>query len=131
MEDKGYGLALMHMQPTVQSVEKSPSERKSRSEDTAMPAGCVVCGGKDSSKLFDAAGFDDASESFSVVECVTCGLARTDPLMNHKELARYYPSSYYGGERKFVRAIEAWTRFFNHLRAKTIMRLIRASPPRA
>jgi 2-polyprenyl-3-methyl-5-hydroxy-6-metoxy-1,4-benzoquinol methylase len=42
-----------------------------------------------------------SGEQFSVVECVSCGLARTDPQPSGDELGRYYPTGYHKSTKRY------------------------------
>ena len=61
-------------------------------EETA----CLLCGGRESSLLLEAAGSDscDASLRFKVVQCRDCGLCFTNPRPGPASLGRFYPPDY-------------------------------------
>ncbi len=92
---------------------------------------CPFCGGTAFELFFTAPDFDTGKETFRICRCKKCGLAMTQPQLPDHELARYYSLSYYGtGEAKFTGLAEKITRFFNQLRAKTIVsRLDRSLKP--
>jgi SAM-dependent methyltransferase len=45
-------------------------------------------------------------DAFQVLRCRDCGLAHTDPLPPAEQMRNYYPTSYYGTERRFIKAID-------------------------
>lgn len=103
-----------------------------------MQRPCSFCGGKDLDALFLAREFDSGKESFWLVRCRQCKLVRTQPALTEQELKQYYSLPYYGSDKaKFFGPAEKVTRFFNYLRARTILSHLRedieprtSTPPR-
>ena len=60
---------------------------------------CSLCGTCEASEAFNA--FDRLEQSrqkFPIVRCNGCGVMRTLPEMDEKELGKFYPEDYWGGE---------------------------------
>ena len=61
--------------------------------------GCNLCGSTQARELYTAKDhLSNSDEVFSICECVGCGVLRTLPAMGSAELARYYPTDYWGEE---------------------------------
>jgi len=83
---------------------------------------CVVCGATQFRKLFSARDFDSGIETFDLTQCCKCHLVRTEPPLADVQLARYYPSSYYGGgEMKFIRPLEWLNDHLHRRRAQSFL----------
>lgn len=55
---------------------------------------CVICSGNRFSHLFEA------RPGFSLIRCDSCGVVLTNPYLSGKDMAGYYPPSYYGRKNK-------------------------------
>ncbi len=102
------------------------------------PRACCNCGFESPAYQGTGQSFDSAPgaqvESFNLVRCARCGLVSTS-MDSIRELADYYPESYYGGgTAKFLGIIEQLLQFGARLRARRILRVwnraaaIRRSP---
>ncbi|MDH5324354.1 MAG: class I SAM-dependent methyltransferase [Gammaproteobacteria bacterium] len=90
---------------------------------------CDSCQGKQFTKLFDAPGFDDIKEKFTLVRCDQCALVSVHPLLSEQELGPYYSVQYYGSaDQKFTGPVERWTRFTHERLAKRILSFLRRNP---
>lgn len=98
-----------------------------------MAERCPYCGGDLFDVLYTAPDFDSGEKSFQLLQCRQCGLVRTQPVLTDQELKQYYSLPYYGsGKAKFSGPAEKVTRFFNYLRARTILSHLRGDiEPRA
>ncbi|MGA9768797.1 MAG: class I SAM-dependent methyltransferase [Blastocatellia bacterium] len=64
-------------------------------------AGCEICGATTARELYTATDrLRNSDRQFSIVACAGCGVLRTLPEMNERELARYYPTEYWGEVRE-------------------------------
>lgn len=87
---------------------------------------CPYCHGDLFDVLFEAPDFDSGEKTFQLHRCRQCGLVRTEPVLSGGELGQYYNLPYYGsGKAKFSGPAEKITRFFNYLRARTILSHLR------
>ena len=87
---------------------------------------CNVCHGQQHEKLFDAPGFDDCNEHFTLVRCQQCQLVSIAPLPTEEQLSPYYNTDYYGSaDQKFTGPIEKWTRFTHQRLARRILKFIK------
>jgi SAM-dependent methyltransferase len=87
---------------------------------------CSLCGGVENKPVFSAADFDQATESFELIQCAQCGVTQTRPVPDPVSLDQYYSRSYYGGgSKKFSGIVEALTVLGNRLRAKKILAELR------
>jgi len=60
-------------------------------------AGCELCGAITARELYTATDrLRNSDIPFSIVACAGCGVLRTLPEMSERELARYYPTDYWG-----------------------------------
>ncbi len=57
---------------------------------------CVLCGG--TSSVFFTRDVPVGRKAFSILECRSCGLLRTQPILASSELARAYTGSYYADD---------------------------------
>jgi 2-polyprenyl-3-methyl-5-hydroxy-6-metoxy-1,4-benzoquinol methylase len=90
---------------------------------------CNLCGSTQARELYTAKDhLSNSDEVFSIRECVGCGVLRTMPAMGSAELARYYPTDYWGEEsapsQKWINSSQLEkTRFLSRcgLRSGTIL----------
>lgn len=89
---------------------------------------CQSCHSTRLSILYPAPAFDTVDKTvFTLTRCEKCGLTRTEPIFTDQELARHYPSSYYGsGLKKFTGVVEWLTRLDSQRRANRLLSLLRA-----
>ncbi|MGB8644526.1 MAG: class I SAM-dependent methyltransferase [Anaerolineae bacterium] len=84
--------------------------------------GCAFCGSFSFTPLFSAAGFDDPTEPFDLVECSNCHLVRTAPTLTGEQLGKYYRLDYYGSfENKFNPLVEFLLALATRARAELLM----------
>lgn len=90
---------------------------------------CRVCGTtSEATPLFQAPSFDSVEESFKLVRCESCGVARVSPLLEGAALGRYYEPQYYGDtDKKFSGPIEALVRRVQARRARRVRDLALAT----
>jgi SAM-dependent methyltransferase len=71
-----------------------------------------------------------SGDTFRIVRCGACGLARTDPVPSESD--RYYPAAYFAtpGVRRFPWWAERWQRFLYGRRVARVARLLNVSPGR-
>ncbi len=93
---------------------------------------CPNCGHTRARCLFTGYSFDDSSQPHGVNKCNDCGIVFSSPLMTLNELARYYNSSYYGGDvdessklAKFQPCVESAVRAAAAVRARLAIRELR------
>lgn len=87
---------------------------------------CPYCNNYHIESLFEAPAFDEIGELFKLVTCRTCGLVRTDPILDESSLSKYYDPNYYGsGEKKFSGIAEQLLTRFNARRAESLIEKIR------
>lgn len=61
--------------------------------------GCGVCGATHARELYTATDrLGNSAEVFLIARCEGCGVLRTLPDLDQSELARYYPSDYWGAD---------------------------------
>jgi 2-polyprenyl-3-methyl-5-hydroxy-6-metoxy-1,4-benzoquinol methylase len=61
--------------------------------------GCDLCGATHARELYTAKDrLRNSEQVFHIARCLGCGVLRTLPEMTERELARYYPRDYWGGE---------------------------------
>jgi SAM-dependent methyltransferase len=71
------------------------------------PAVCEICGSTESRELYTARDrLGNSDEPFAIVECRGCGVLRTLPAMDERELSRYYPEDYWGDDEP----VDDWIR---------------------
>lgn len=59
---------------------------------------CGICGSTAARELYTAKDrLRNSDESFAIARCECCGVLRTLPEMNERELAKFYPDDYWGG----------------------------------
>ena len=82
---------------------------------------CRWCGATTNRSVMEARGFDSQKEVFSLVQCESCGLVRTDPFLSGEELSGYYSQDYYGDtSAKFTPLIEDLIVLFNRVRDRVL-----------
>ena len=74
-------------------------------EETA----CQICGLKRSVKIFTVKDYL-TGDRFDLVRCQGCSFCFVDPQPSSDEMARYYPSFYYGDRRSFFEWITCYLR---------------------
>jgi 2-polyprenyl-3-methyl-5-hydroxy-6-metoxy-1,4-benzoquinol methylase len=75
----------MNAQPEIYSERSAP--------------GCELCGATTARELYTVADrLRNSDRRFSIAECDGCGVLRTLPEMSERELARFYPKDYWGGD---------------------------------
>jgi 2-polyprenyl-3-methyl-5-hydroxy-6-metoxy-1,4-benzoquinol methylase len=63
--------------------------------------GCELCGATTARELYTATDrLHNSDGRFSIAECTGCGVLRTLPEMSERELARFYPKDYWGGDNE-------------------------------
>lgn len=104
---------------TQQNNERSAYAKKDENSSTA----CVNCKNEEFKEIIDGYDFDTGEQPFKLESCTQCKLTRTSPLLDDKELSKWYAPSYYGSsEKKFNSLIESWTVFTNNKLAEKILR---------
>jgi 2-polyprenyl-3-methyl-5-hydroxy-6-metoxy-1,4-benzoquinol methylase len=62
-----------------------------------LPGRCEICGSTETRELYRAKDrLGNSSETFSIAECAGCGVLRTLPEMDERQLSLYYPGDYWG-----------------------------------
>jgi 2-polyprenyl-3-methyl-5-hydroxy-6-metoxy-1,4-benzoquinol methylase len=63
--------------------------------------GCELCGATTARELYTATDrLHNSDRQFSIAACAGCGVLRTLPDMSERELARFYPQNYWGGDNE-------------------------------
>jgi len=70
-------------------------------------------------------------DTFVIARCTRCGLARTLPVPSRQQMARYYPSAYYGQGSRYNPLLEGLLRLLYSRRAQHLHALRGAHPGRA
>jgi len=67
-------------------------------DERCQPRGrCNLCGAAEARELYTARDrLGNSGQTFSISECVGCGVRRTLPEMTDAEMARFYPGDYWG-----------------------------------
>ncbi|HWP44945.1 MAG TPA: class I SAM-dependent methyltransferase [Blastocatellia bacterium] len=74
-----------------------PFSMNAQAQTDLLRADCDICGSTGARELYRAKDrLGNSDEYFTIAECAGCGVLRTLPVMDERELARYYPSEYWG-----------------------------------
>ena len=96
--------------PSLMEQTETMRASPSRSSKKAKPprSSCTSCNSKEIRLVFKGHHFDDRKQKYDLVECVGCGLVRTDPFPAPEQLTAEYDEEYYGSqEKKFAAPLEA------------------------
>ncbi len=89
-----------------------------------MLRGCPSCPLERNSKILFGAVDPVTRDPFDIVECSSCGLARTDPRPEADELDRYYPSGYHSRAKRYLFGLDRSLSLVHRTRIRQIEQLL-------
>lgn len=89
-----------------------------------MLRGCPSCHLEHDYRTLFGAVDSVTGDPFDVVQCLACGLSRTDPRPEAQELDRYYPSGYHNKVKRYLFGLDRSLSLIHRSRIRRIERLV-------